>query len=79
MPTTRTMPTKPNVSGEHALDRASSVMTSSNDHPADGHDLIRVQGARVNNLKDVRYHGYPQAGWPGSSGMQPTYFPGTST
>jgi hypothetical protein len=22
-------------------------------HPADGHDLIRVQGARVNNLKDV--------------------------
>jgi len=23
--------------------------------------------------------GYPQAGWPGSSGMQPTYFPGTIT
>src|ERR1700712_1168171 len=23
------------------------------DHPADSHDLIRVQGARVNNLKDV--------------------------
>ncbi|BAJ27704.1 MULTISPECIES: excinuclease ABC subunit UvrA [Kitasatospora] len=23
------------------------------DHPADGHDLIRVHGARVNNLKDV--------------------------
>jgi excinuclease UvrABC ATPase subunit len=22
-------------------------------HPADSHDLIRVQGARVNNLKDV--------------------------
>ena len=22
-------------------------------HPADGHDLIRVQGARVNNLRDV--------------------------
>src|SRR6187549_1804548 len=31
----------------------SSVMTSSNEHPADSHDLIRVQGARVNNLKDV--------------------------
>jgi excinuclease UvrABC ATPase subunit len=28
-------------------------MTSSNEHPADSHDLIRVQGARVNNLKDV--------------------------
>ncbi len=28
-------------------------MPSSNRHPADRHDLIRVQGARVNNLKDV--------------------------
>ena len=28
-------------------------MTSSTRHPADSHDLIRVQGARVNNLKDV--------------------------
>src|SRR5690349_23550035 len=28
-------------------------MASSNPHPADSHDLIRVQGARVNNLKDV--------------------------
>src|SRR5687768_8111732 len=28
-------------------------MTTSNRHPADSHDLIRVQGARVNNLKDV--------------------------
>ncbi|MGH7467446.1 MAG: ATP-binding cassette domain-containing protein [Longimicrobiales bacterium] len=28
-------------------------MTSSNQHTADSHDLIRVQGARVNNLKDV--------------------------
>jgi excinuclease UvrABC ATPase subunit len=28
-------------------------MTSSSRHPADNHDLIRVQGARVNNLKDV--------------------------
>src|SRR6478609_8536397 len=26
-------------------------MTST--HPADSHDLIRVQGARVNNLRDV--------------------------
>ncbi|MBZ0121333.1 MAG: excinuclease ABC subunit UvrA [Sandaracinaceae bacterium] len=28
-------------------------MTSPSPHPADSHDLIRVQGARVNNLKDV--------------------------
>ena len=28
-------------------------MTSSSQHPADSHDLIRVQGARENNLKDV--------------------------
>src|SRR5690349_2920806 len=28
-------------------------MTSSAQHPADSHDLIRVHGARVNNLKDV--------------------------
>jgi excinuclease UvrABC ATPase subunit len=28
-------------------------MTSPSLHPADRHDLIRVQGARVNNLKDV--------------------------
>ncbi len=28
-------------------------MASSNQHSADSHDLIRVQGARVNNLKDV--------------------------
>src|SRR5262245_50073152 len=28
-------------------------MASSSKHPADGHGLIRVQGARVNNLKDV--------------------------
>ena len=27
--------------------------TSSSKHPADSHDLIRVQGARENNLKDV--------------------------
>src|SRR6187397_29052 len=28
-------------------------MASSSQHPADSHGLIRVQGARVNNLKDV--------------------------
>ncbi|MCW5834163.1 MAG: excinuclease ABC subunit UvrA [Labilithrix sp.] len=28
-------------------------MVSSRQHPADSHDLIRVQGARQNNLKDV--------------------------
>ncbi|WP_437819216.1 ATP-binding cassette domain-containing protein [Sorangium sp. So ce1078] len=28
-------------------------MTSSNQHAADSHDLIRVQGARENNLKDI--------------------------
>ena len=28
-------------------------MASSRQHPADSHDLIRVQGARENNLKDV--------------------------
>src|SRR3954465_5910960 len=28
-------------------------MTSSGRHAADTHDLIRIQGARVNNLKDV--------------------------
>ena len=28
-------------------------MAAQNRHPADSHDLIRVQGARVNNLKDV--------------------------
>src|SRR5512139_2882368 len=30
-----------------------ATMASSRPHPADSHDLIRVQGARVNNLKDV--------------------------
>ena len=28
-------------------------MTSTSPHPADSHDLIRVQGARENNLKDI--------------------------
>jgi excinuclease UvrABC ATPase subunit len=31
----------------------SANMASSKQHPADRHDLIRVQGARENNLKDV--------------------------
>jgi excinuclease UvrABC ATPase subunit len=31
----------------------SAHMTSSRQHPADSHDLIRVRGARENNLKDV--------------------------
>ena len=31
----------------------SANMASSSQHPADSHDLIRVQGARENNLKDV--------------------------
>src|SRR5512139_4161280 len=30
-----------------------ATMASSRPHPADSHDLIRVQGARENNLKDV--------------------------
>jgi excinuclease UvrABC ATPase subunit len=30
-----------------------SPQSSSNQHPADSHDLIRVRGARQNNLKDV--------------------------
>src|SRR4051812_43832891 len=28
-------------------------MASSSQHPADSHDLIRIQGARENNLKDI--------------------------
>src|SRR5690242_9942 len=28
-------------------------MTLADRHPADSHDLIRVQGARENNLKDI--------------------------
>ncbi|HSO36256.1 MAG TPA: excinuclease ABC subunit UvrA, partial [Labilithrix sp.] len=30
-----------------------SARSSSSQHPADSHDRLRVQGARVNNLKDV--------------------------
>jgi len=33
--------------------RAMMVGMSSTPHPADSHDLIRVQGARENNLKDI--------------------------
>ncbi len=32
---------------------ATSAAPTSTPHPADRHDLIRVQGARVNNLKDI--------------------------
>ncbi|MFE8599391.1 ATP-binding cassette domain-containing protein [Archangium violaceum] len=32
---------------------SANMATSSRQHPADNHDLIRVQGARENNLKDV--------------------------
>ncbi len=35
------------------LTTVSAKKTSSTQHPADGQDLIRVQGARENNLKDV--------------------------
>ncbi|MFV8756419.1 ATP-binding cassette domain-containing protein [Nannocystaceae bacterium ST9] len=33
--------------------RSSDAPASAGRHPADVHDLIRVQGARVNNLKDI--------------------------
>ena len=33
--------------------RTDAQPTTGADHPADNHDLIRVHGARVNNLKDV--------------------------
>jgi hypothetical protein len=36
-------------------------MAPNRQHPADTHDLIRVQGARVNNLKDVAFEGTPAA------------------
>jgi excinuclease UvrABC ATPase subunit len=32
---------------------SATMASSSNPHPADRHDLIRIQGARQNNLKDV--------------------------
>src|SRR5690606_14682286 len=39
--------------GRQAGGAAREDHMSSNRHAADGHDRIRVQGARVNNLKDV--------------------------
>ena len=44
----RGSPYKPSI-----LDGMIENVALSNQHPADNHDLIRVQGARVNNLKDV--------------------------
>ena len=38
------------AAGNHEMNAKTG---SSNQHPADSHDLIRVQGARENNLKDV--------------------------
>jgi hypothetical protein len=35
------------------LDYMSATMACSNPQPADSHDVIRVQGARENNLKDI--------------------------
>src|SRR5271165_5308350 len=40
-------------SGKTDSDEMIANMASSSQHPADSHDLIRVQGARVNNLNDV--------------------------
>jgi ABC-type transport system involved in cytochrome bd biosynthesis fused ATPase/permease subunit len=35
------------------VDDTIANMATPSKHPADSHDLIRVQGARENNLKDV--------------------------
>ena len=35
------------------MSKAATKKTAAQQHPADSHDLIRVQGARENNLKDV--------------------------
>ena len=43
----------PEVHKTSILDDMIANMASSSQHPADSHDLIRVQGARENNLKDV--------------------------
>ena len=40
--------------------------------------VLRVASGLVPWLQ-VLSAGYAQAGWPGCSGMQPTYFPGTLT
>jgi hypothetical protein len=37
------------------MSMATRTDTSPALHVADSHDLIRVQGARVNNLKDVSF------------------------
>ena len=37
-----------------ALDDTGAAMSAASQHPADRHDRIRVQGARENNLKDIR-------------------------
>src|SRR4051794_11825140 len=51
----RVAPTRPRGSlhKPSILDDRIANMPSSGQHPADCHDLIRVQGARENNLKDV--------------------------
>ncbi|WP_435018265.1 ATP-binding cassette domain-containing protein [Tundrisphaera sp. TA3] len=41
------------MAAEAPKSRRGENVDSSSRHPADGHDLIRVQGARENNLKDV--------------------------
>src|SRR5262245_65950291 len=47
-------PTKTSVAGGHAADLSRrSSGRSEGLAKADAHDLIRVQGARVNNLKDI--------------------------
>src|SRR6476620_5070218 len=43
----------PSSAGDTMSKATKSVMRSSARHDADGHDVIRVHGARVNNLKDV--------------------------
>jgi excinuclease UvrABC ATPase subunit len=35
------------------MSKAATKKTAAQQHPADSHDLIRVQGARENNLKDI--------------------------
>jgi excinuclease UvrABC ATPase subunit len=41
------------LSGRHFCDERIGAMPANPPHPADSHHHIRVQGARVNNLKDV--------------------------
>src|SRR5215470_12907424 len=51
----RRLPLRCRTSTESRITLRSGIwdMTSSGHHSADSHDLIRVQGARENNLKDV--------------------------